>query len=381
LATTAFIRRDTIRSVIIQNILESVPVGLLVVDPDGEIILCNSAASRILEYERQAIEGKGWAEIFFDSEENTAFNDVIVDVIWKQRVNLRREVSYLTPTGAVRHLSTTSSFLLENDEIAGIVILLDDVTDIYQMQQREKAMLEEKNRIQSERAESLKKLALGVAHEIRNPTVFIGGFANRMLKQADERSPFPKYLENILSGTKRLENIVVAVRDYADISAIVPTEVPVTDIVEKAQENLKKETALLSKQIDWRIQLEPVELAADPDLLAEALAAVLRNGLESIRHEPGVIEISSGREGNATYIEVSDTGAGISEKDLPFVFDPFFSSKADGIGMGLPSAQRIMAEHGGEIRIDSTPGEGTKVRLSLSDHRGAEKGSRSRMRE
>lgn len=355
--------------------MESVPVGLLVVDPDGEIILCNNAASRILEYERQAIEGKGWAEIFFDSEENTAFNDVIVDVIWKQKVNLRREVSYLTPTGAVRHLSTTSSFLLENDEIAGIVILLDDVTDIHQMQQREKAMLEEKNRIQRERAESLKKLALGVAHEIRNPTVFIGGFANRMLKQADEGSPFPKYLENILSGTKRLENIVVAVKDYADISAIVPTEVPVTDIVEKARENLKKETALLSKQIDWRIQLEPVELAADPDLLAEALAAVLRNGLESIRHEPGVIEISSGREGNATYIEVSDTGAGISEKDLPFVFDPFFSSKADGIGMGLPSAQRIMAEHGGEIRIDSTPGEGTKVRLSLPDHRGAEKGS------
>ena len=343
------------------------------VDPDGEIILCNSAASRILEYERQGIEGKGWAEIFLDSEENPAFNDIIVDVIWKQKVNLRREVSYLTPTGAVRHLSTTSSFLLENDEIVAIVILLDDVTDIYQMQQREKAMLEEKNRIQSERAESLKKLALGVAHEIRNPTVFIGGFANRMLKQTDEGNPFTKYLDNILSGTKRLENIVVAVRDYADISAIVPTEASVTDIVAKARENLKKETALLSKQIDWRLHLEPVELVGDPDLLAEALGEVLRNGLESIRHEPGVLEVNTGHEGNTTYIEVSDTGVCISEQDLPFVFDPFFSTKADGIGMGLPSAQRIMAEHGGDIRIDSTPGKGTTVRLSIPDHKRAEK--------
>lgn len=347
--------------------MESVPVGLLVVDPSGEIILCNNAASRILEYERETIEGKGWAELFLGQEENTSFNDVIVDVIYGKSVNLHREVCYISPKGAVRRLSTTSSFLHEDDELAGIVILLDDVTEIFKSRQREKEILEENNRIQSERAESLKKLALGVAHEIRNPTTFIGGFANRMLKQIGEGNPFEKYLCNILIGTKRLEDIVTAVSSCAYISTIAQAEILVAEIIEKARIKINTGTALTTNQIDWRIHIEPVIVFGDAELLASAIYEIIRNALESIEQKPGIIGIKSGYDDNSIYIEISDTGIGIPPENLPFIFDPFFSTKPDRIGMGLPNAQSIITEHSGEIKIYSSA-TGTNVKIFLPYH-------------
>ncbi len=94
--------RMKIKSIVIQNILESVPVGLLVIDPQGEIVTTNRAASEILK-------GKGWGELFFDNDHNIDFNQVILDVIQEKRVNLHRSVNYSGPTGETLRLSMTTS--------------------------------------------------------------------------------------------------------------------------------------------------------------------------------------------------------------------------------------------------------------------------------
>ena len=90
-------------------------------------------------------------ELFFEDQINDEFNQVIVDVVLKKEINLRRTVVYHSPEGAMTHLNITSSFLDEKGDLAGIVVLLDDVTDVVQGQLREKAILEEKNRIEKER--------------------------------------------------------------------------------------------------------------------------------------------------------------------------------------------------------------------------------------
>jgi len=210
-----------IKSIVIQNILESVPVGLLVIDPKGEIVTTNRAASEILGYSSEMLKGKGWGELFFDNDQNIDFNQVILDVIQEKRVNLHRSVNYSRPTGETLRLSITTSFLKENEEVAGIVVLMDDITEIDRVRRRERAILEEKNRIQRQRAEGLQKLSLAVAHQIRNPVTSIGGFSMRILKTLDENNPSTDYVHNILTGTKRLEDIVKAVNDYADLSPAV----------------------------------------------------------------------------------------------------------------------------------------------------------------
>ncbi len=90
------------------------------IDSKGEIITTNRSVSEILGYATDMLEGKGWGEIFFDTDNNVEFNQVIVDVIQEKKINLHRDTSYVRPTGETLQLSITTSFLRENGEIVGI---------------------------------------------------------------------------------------------------------------------------------------------------------------------------------------------------------------------------------------------------------------------
>ncbi len=341
------------------------PIGLLVIDSQGEIVTINRAACEILGYTRDTFRGKGWGEIFFEADKNVEFNQVIIEVILEKQVNLHRDVSYIRPTGETLRLSINTSFLQENDEIVGLVVLLDDVTELHELHEREKAILEEKNRAQRERTESLKKLALAVAHQIRNPVTSIGGFATRLLNKSDKKGGNAVYLRNILSGTKRLEAIVQGVVDYTEIFPASPVKVPISGVLGKAQARLTEKAIELSKQVNWNVKIEPIEVLIDPELFAQALDEILLNCIEAFTGDHGTVDIIAFRNANGTYIEISGTGTGISEQDMPYIFDPFFTTKAVGVGMGLCKAQRIITEHKGELTVSSSPGKGTKVTVRL----------------
>jgi PAS domain S-box-containing protein len=358
-----------IGSIIVENILECVPVGLLVIDPKGEIVVTNRAASEILGYPQAEFKGRGWGHLFFDSDKNDDFNQVFLDVIQEKRVGLRRRVKYTKETGETLILSITTSFLKENEEVAGIVVLMDDITEIDRVRRRERVILEEKNRIQRQRAEGLQKLSLAVAHQIRNPVTSIGGFSMRILKTLEKDDPSASYVHNILTGTKRLEDIVKAVSEYADLSPVVPAEVLISDILEKARVRVDQEAIGLSKKVNWNIRVEPIEVEVDPELFSQALNEILSNSLESFRGGEGSIAIVVFEDVNNLRVEIADNGAGVSEEDIPYIFDPFFTTKAVGVGMGLCKAQRIIAEHRGEISVESSPGKGTKVTIKLPGKR------------
>lgn len=338
---------------------------MLVIDSQGEIVTINRAACEILGYTRDTFRGKGWGEIFFEADKNVEFNQVIIEVILEKQVNLHRDVSYIRPTGETLRLSINTSFLQENDEIVGLVVLLDDVTELHELHEREKAILEEKNRAQRERTESLKKLALAVAHQIRNPVTSIGGFATRLLNKSDKKGGNAVYLRNILSGTKRLEAIVQGVVDYTEIFPASPVKVPISGVLGKAQARLTEKAIELSKQVNWNVKIEPIEVLIDPELFAQALDEILLNCVEAFTGDHGTVDIIAFRNANGTYIEISGTGTGISEQDMPYIFDPFFTTKAVGVGMGLCKAQRIITEHKGELTVSSSPGKGTKVTVRL----------------
>ncbi|MEA2039666.1 MAG: ATP-binding protein [Thermodesulfobacteriota bacterium] len=97
----------------------------------------------------------------------------------------------------------------------------------------------------------------------------------------------------------------------------------------------------------------------------EALNEILLNALESFRDNQGSIDIVVYQDSNGLYITISDNGTGITEREKPYIFDPFFSTKAVGVGMGLCKAHRIIAEHNGEIAVDSHAHDGTTVTIRL----------------
>jgi len=336
-------------------------VGLLVINPGGEIVTSNDAASQILGYACRMFEGKGWGDLFLEDSRNQAFNQVILDVIQEKKVNLHRRVPYVQPGGKTLQLSITGSFLKENEQIAGIVLILHDVTEIQLLHDREKRVLREKHRLERERAEGLMRLAMAIAHQIRNPVMSIGGFATRILSKIDENSLIGAYLKNILSDAERLEAIVKVVSEYTRIPAAKPVKVPLSDIFEKEIARLQTKAAELSKRITWSLELSMVEFSVDPVLFRRAIYEVLLNAMEFLESDEGSVEIFLLEEDNGLLMEIIDNGAGIAEKDMPYVFDPFFTTKAVGVGMGLCLVRRIIGEHGGDVRIDSEPGKGAKV--------------------
>jgi PAS domain S-box-containing protein len=330
------------------------------------IAFCNEAAADIFGVQRDDVEGLGWGEAFFQDQANDSFNQVVVDVIWQQTVNLNREVEYRRPGGDVRRLSVTSSYLKENGEIAGVVVLLNDITLIHEIRQREKAALEERNRLQRERVEALRLLALDVAHEIRNPTTIIGGFARRLVKTMDDACDQENYLDQILEGAGRLEDIVRSVREYAELpsASLRPTSLP--EIVEKAARLYHQRRGREPEGFEF--DTPDLHLTADPALMGMALCEVMVNAEEHDK-TGRPIQVRGRQRDDGLYIEVVDHGQGVLDKDKPFLFDLFFSTKARGVGMGLPKAHRILAEHRGYMRLDSSPGQGARAIMFLPQRR------------
>ena len=361
----ASIGRFNIKSIILQNILESIPVGLLVINPDGEIVTSNQAASVILGYPCRMFEGKGWGDLFLEEVRNRAFNQVILDVIQEKKVNLHRRAPYVQPGGETLQLSIRGSFLREDGEIAGIVLILHDVSELTRLHDREKRVLGEKHRLERERAEGLTRLALAIAHQIRNPVMSIGGFAVRILRKMNENSTITAYLKNILSDAARLEEIVKVVSDYTRIPEAVLVKVSLPEIFENEMARLREKASELSKVVAWSLKLEAAEFAVDPALFSRAIYEVLLNALEFFRDGEGSVAIFVLEDRNGLVVEIADNGIGIKETDMPYVFDPFFTTKAVGVGMGLCRVRRIIGEHGGDVRIDSEPGKGVSVIMRI----------------
>jgi len=356
---------NELKAVIVHNILEGMSIGLIVVDSRGQVVATNAAAATSLGYTREELTSKGWAELFLEMEENEAFNQVLVDVVMNKSMNLHQKVPYVKPNGEKLQLSITSSFIRDAQETVGIVMLIDDITELEQLHEKEKKALEERNRLQQERVESLNLFAMSVAHQIRNPLVSMGGFANRMLKNTDPQQQHAAYLESILSGLKRLQAIVKAVEDYSSIAHLERTPVLLDEIIDQVRSDVDTRASGLNKRIDWSIRLSVKNVVLDGRRFAQALTELLLNALESFGGEGGRIEIGSEEKDRLLHLEIKDSGSGIKEEDKPFIFDPFFTTKAVGVGMGLCKAQRIVAEHQGRIHIESEAGIGTRVSIIL----------------
>lgn len=216
--------------------------------------------------------------------------------------------------------------------------------------------------LRSERIAAMGQLSHAVAHEIRNPVMSIGGLARRLLKMPATDHLAGKYLEVILQETARLEKMVADVEQYTSLPEPDLQPVKLSVLLQSAVHAWREN----EKEAITEVQLESMhqdpDIYVDKELMKEALIRTLANAQESMAQQ-GVISISSWWKGNWIVLSLRDHGTGIAPEDLPKVFDPFFTSKMQGAGLGLSFVNRIVAGHGGEVKIYSTPGVGTEVRI------------------
>jgi PAS domain S-box-containing protein len=354
-----------IRSPYFQAVLEGFSNGMVTFNNTWRAYAVNNAACSILGLSAEVCMGKSPEEIFSGLALWEEFLEYLKLTDFSDPCSYPLHTRFDRRDGAVLYLTLNKSMLVDRGKVFGILIEISDVTHIHMQHQREKQILEERNQLQHERVESLNKLSLAIAHQIRNPLMAIGGFAGLLRKRLNGDSVAGAYLESIVDSGHRLEEVVKSVTAYTSLRLGQRKTMSIQDIVDEACKTLNHRLPHLAEDIRWRREIEPWQAQMDPAFMVRALTEVLTNSAEA-RNDSSEIHIAARQANGQQFLEISDSGKGIPPDDLPYVFDPFFTTKAVGVGMGLPLAERIVREHGGRIHITSQPGDGTQVHISLS---------------
>lgn len=222
----------------------------------------------------------------------------------------------------------------------------------------------QQKRVTEEKLGALGQMAEGVAHEVRNPMVTIGGFARRIRDRLSEGDPLRDYAEHIIKEVERLENMVEEIVRFKALMIAPYEPVNLVEVVDQALAERQKlfQEGGISVVREFASELPPLQ--GDRGNLLLAVGNVIQNALEAM--DPGgTLTVTLAVEGEQVRLRFADTGCGIAKTEISNVFDPFYTSKMTGAGMGLTMVHRIVTRHGGDVDISSRPGAGTTVTLWL----------------
>lgn len=242
---------------------------------------------------------------------------------------------------------------------------------IYQNQSRHMARLEElRNRLQqSERLSSLGQLAAGVAHEIRNPLNAISMATQRIQRdfapsEPEKDAKFKNMTSVIRDEVRRLNGIIEEFLAFSRTQRLELRDYPIEDVLRKLISLIEEEARTRGISIISNLDGQQSMVPMDVDKLQQAFLNILKNAMESISGK-GEITISVERSGGEVNIRMSDTGAGLQPEDLEKIFNPEFTTKEKGLGLGLPIAHEIIRGHNGMIKVESKVGAGTTFSIVL----------------
>jgi signal transduction histidine kinase len=214
--------------------------------------------------------------------------------------------------------------------------------------------------IGAERTMSL--MALTVADKVRNPATVIGGISKRILEKEEVSDKLRGNLRNIIDETEKLETIVKDFHTLLDSRRSMFKHDDINRIMEGVIPIIEKEAASKKVEIVVNISEKPLKINMQKQLLRVALFHVMRNAVEATS-AGGRIKVESFEDRNNAVITISDTGFGIVQEDIDRIFDPFYSTKKHGFGMGLSLVKQILSEHLGELKVESEPGKGSIFKM------------------
>ena len=349
------------------RIIDSLPVGLYVVDREYRISVWNTKRET-------GMQGVSRDE---------AIGRTIFEILHRQPASvLRREFDEVFATGRLQTFQMESRasgevrtyriskipMRLDAGPVTHVITVGEDITDWREAQERF---------AQAEKLAAIGTLAAGVMHEINNPLATIAACAESLeLSIEDQPPPLRDGLRLIQSEVARCKGITDSLLDFSRPKATDMTLVDVNAAIERTLFVLRHHSRFKKLSVDTHLDpsLGAVVLANEEQLV-QVFMALLINAMDAMR-EQGTIELRTrwSDDRRSVVAEVVDHGEGIRRADLPKIFEPFYTTKPPGrgTGLGLSICYAIVAEHGGRIEVDSTPGEGSVFRIVLprTDERG-----------
>lgn len=365
-----------------ENIIESINVGVMVINLSGRITNWNGALEEIYGLRRDETIGRRITEVF-ESEMLRALRELMARSQWKSGhhngVNGNGNGSYSTNafangsagepvniykfrarSAADRELTLNISLAplqSKTSEIEGTLVAIEDVT--------ERIRLEEQLQ-QSDKLSSIGLLAAGVAHEVNTPLTGISSYSQMLMQQIPENDPRHLLLEKIHRQTSRASSIVNNLLNFSRVSDSRLVPVALNQVLDDTIQLL--EAQLRNTEIEVLRNYEPTLPFAPGN--AAKLQQVFMNLILNARDampNGGRLEIATESNLDSIIISFRDTGIGIAADHLAKIYDPFFTTKqiGKGTGLGLAVSYGIIRDHGGHIAVESQPGEGTVFQISL----------------
>jgi two-component system sensor histidine kinase AtoS len=334
---------------------ESTTNGIVHLDSGMRIKSLNREAERIGGMDRSAVIGKR-AEIIFQKygEQFLKFFDV------SEYEDIRTANISLKINDQVIYIHADALSLIDSSgEFNGMIVILQDVSAV-------RAAIKQIQTTQM--LVSLGELAAGVAHHVRTPLTTISGYLQVMLGRIDD----DKYtvrrdvLETLLGEVSYINDVVKELILFAKPPVQKEPNVDLNRLLEEALllsfKDIGGEKINISKELAKNL---PV-ITADNNLLKQAVMNIMQNAIESMDGE-GVLSVKSwmNAELSMLVLAINDTGAGVTPEIMSRIFEPFYTTKLDRVGLGLPIANRIIAEHGGFVNISAGEKGGTKVHIYL----------------
>ena len=359
----------------LETVFNAIQEGIIVTDSTGRITYLNDAACELFGLETsdaigkrldERVRGLDWEsltqsggpvsrdmEVFYP--DNRFINFYIVPLMIEHRET--GAVAGVADSGRRGHAPGAKGGVTEQ---VGHAMILRDITESRRSAQQT---------IESERFNALTLLAAGVAHEIGNPLNSLHIHLQLMERQAHKldgaaREEFQESIDIARSEVNRLDSIVTQF-----LRAIRPSKPQLqpenaNTIVEEAVRFFAPEIQDRDIVVEQELRSDLPLLRIDRDQMKQAFYNVIKNSLEAMRRG-GILRIRTDRDDTHVLVSFVDTGSGMSAENLSRVFEPYFTTKPSGTGLGLLIVRRIVREHGGELSIESSEGKGLTLTIRL----------------
>jgi len=349
---------------ILEWILPQASDGIILLDGDNRISMTNAAVLHMLNAEGESFICRPFEELPLRS-----LNDPSIKETLTRAIQVRRNAAVCTaPVHVVnakgKSLLLTALELPEDfDPKPGglrYLVMLRESRVLGFIREEINGTPGTAKSHDEETTDALASLAQAIAHEIRNPVMVIGGFA-RILQR---HHPDLQHVGEIMANSQRLEAVVEEVADFASLPPVrFQDEDPVTwlqEVLASFEDEARHHHIKLVFNHSWP---EGLQLCFDQLLMRKVIRILFDNALEAMQGGVGEIRVQLSLAADYACVEMVDTGQGIEPVHLPHIFNPFFTTKPKALGMGLTKAERILAKHGGRLKVEPAEGAGTRVRL------------------
>ena len=220
--------------------------------------------------------------------------------------------------------------------------------------------------LQTEKLSALGRMAAGIAHEINNPLGGILLYSTNLFKKVPKEGPLKEGLEVIIHETMRCKTIIQDLLEFSREKEPKKTVANINHIIEKTLSILENEFRLHHIRVEKHLYSKMSDNLLDVSQMQQVFINLLLNAVEAIQDQ-GVITIKSRMDPGQKWerVEIKDTGCGIPSENMSKIFEPFFSTKAKGTGLGLAVSYRIVRNHQGDIRVSGQPGKGTRFTIEI----------------